>query len=269
MKHALEMFSFKNSKGTMGAHQKFLRQMAVLFLNALFAVAALSATHPIQIKVIRSDVHTLNSQTPVPKDCDLQNFSAYCNSSTSATEQVVMLVLEDDGKYYNISCYNDSRWSNCSPLPEGETFEARVEKNGLMVIFRTPKGKQRKQLFQVVGPVPPPQTDAAADFQPPAAVPQRNSPAPAAAPAAPAPPVGAIKEILPNKVRCNFNSIPAGAEITLDGKYVGNTPSAMGLSMGTHVIILSLPGFIEWKRELTVTPGSDLTVSTTLQKAQQ
>jgi hypothetical protein len=193
----------------MGTYQRPLRLIAVLILlSAVFAVVASSVTRSIQIKVIRVDVHSLTSQTPVPKDCDLQNFSAYCNNSTNATEQVVMLVLEDDGKYYRRSCFKDSRFSNCSPLSEGETFEARVEKNGLTVIFRNSKGKQRKQLYQVVGPVPPPQTDTSVDVQPPPTVPRRNAPAPAAAPA---PAVSVVKEGLPDKVRCNFNSIPAAS----------------------------------------------------------
>ena len=34
------------------------------------------------------------------------------------------------------------------------------------------------------------------------------------------------------KVRCNFTSSPPGAEITLDGKYVGNTPSEIAVSAG-------------------------------------
>jgi hypothetical protein len=65
---------------------------------------------------------------------------------------------------------------------------------------------------------------------------------------------------------CNFSSIPPGAEITLDGKYVGSTPSGIPLSAGTHSVVLSLPGFAQWKRDLTVSEGSDLSVSAILQK---
>jgi hypothetical protein len=68
------------------------------------------------------------------------------------------------------------------------------------------------------------------------------------------------------KVRCNFSSTPPGAEITLDGKYVGNTPSEIAVSAGSHTVVYSLPGFTEWKRDLTVMAGSELTVSAILQK---
>ena len=71
------------------------------------------------------------------------------------------------------------------------------------------------------------------------------------------------------EVRCNFNSTPPGADITVDGKYLGNTPSEIPLSTGTHVVILSMPGFTQWKRDLTVTSGSELTVGAILQKEQR
>jgi PEGA domain len=68
------------------------------------------------------------------------------------------------------------------------------------------------------------------------------------------------------KVKCNFSSTPPGAEITLDGKFVGSTPSEIELPTGAHVVVFSIPGFTQWKRELTVLSGSELTVSASLQK---
>jgi len=69
-------------------------------------------------------------------------------------------------------------------------------------------------------------------------------------------------------VKCSFSSTPAGAEITLDGKFVGSTPSVLDVGVGPHVVEVSLPGFVQWKRELTVSAGSELTVNAVLQKAQ-
>jgi hypothetical protein len=73
---------------------------------------------------------------------------------------------------------------------------------------------------------------------------------------------------LVEKVKCNFTSTPAGAEITLDGKYVGSTPSEIELVTGTHAVVFSMPGFTQWKRELTVLSGSELTVNAILQKGE-
>jgi len=87
-----------------------------------------------------------------------------------------------------------------------------------------------------------------------------------------APPASSVQEVpreKAEKIKCNFTSTPAGAEITLDGNYVGSTPSEIGLSTGTHVVVLSMPGFAQWKRELTVVPGSELTVGAILQKQRQ
>ncbi|MFY9906282.1 MAG: PEGA domain-containing protein, partial [Terriglobales bacterium] len=70
------------------------------------------------------------------------------------------------------------------------------------------------------------------------------------------------------KVKCDFTSTPPGAEISVDWRYVGNTPSEIGLSAGTHIVVISMPGFAEWKRELTVGSDSELNVTAVLQKPQ-
>ncbi|MGA9989763.1 MAG: PEGA domain-containing protein, partial [Terriglobales bacterium] len=76
---------------------------------------------------------------------------------------------------------------------------------------------------------------------------------------------GALK----GKVKCNFSSTPSGADITNDSwKYVGSTPSEISLSTGTHVVVISMPGFAEWKRELTVAPDSVVNVTAILEKTQ-
>jgi hypothetical protein len=49
---------------------------------------------------------------------------------------------------------------------------------------------------------------------------------------------------------------------------MGNTPSVLGLTTGTHVVVLFAPGFLEWKKELTVSSGSEVTVNASLQKSQ-
>jgi len=261
--------------------------LPVLFLvNAMFADA--SKAYPLQITVISAEFHALDNGTPVPKDCDLTNFSAYCNESRNPTAQNIMLVREADGESFSITCTVDSRWSRCAALPVGETFEARKDKRGITILYRNGKGKERKQLFQVLAAAAPPQSSTAIQTQPVA--PPRSSPppAPVAQPGAavepqpaapvrtlPAPPMPSTSPptVLPGggdaeKVRCNFTSTPPGAEINLDGKYVGNTPSQIAVSTGTHAIIFSMPGFGQWKRELLVLPGSELTVSAILQRDQ-
>jgi len=246
----------------------------LLIVNAAFAEAA-SQAYPLQIKVLNSEFHALNNGTPVPRDCDLQNFSAYCNQSRNPTVENVMLVQDSDGKSFSIACTVDSRWSKCEPLPVGQTFDARRDKRGITVLYRDAKGKERRQLYQVVAAVPATQPDAvAAPKSSAAAVPQAQPAAtPPASPApAPAPPAVAAQAVPPEKlsekVKCNFSSTPTGADITVDGKYLGSTPSEIPLGVGTHVVVISTPGFAEWKRELTVEAGAVLNVTANLQKSQ-
>ncbi|MGO9274757.1 MAG: PEGA domain-containing protein [Terriglobia bacterium] len=61
-------------------------------------------------------------------------------------------------------------------------------------------------------------------------------------------------------------SQPDGADITVDGKYAGNTPSTLKLPPGDHAIKIEKPGFKAWERTITVSPGSEVTVSATLEQ---
>ena len=235
---------------------------ASLLMVAIFASAASKDT-AMRIKVLDSETHTVAvDDSGVPKNCDGLNYDAYCHSGK--TEQVTnfLVVQEANEPPFRVACTIDAKWSRCVPLPKGETFDARREKHGITVYYQDDDGKPRKQFYALVAGDAKikPVTATAAVAAPPAPVPaQKTAPAPAAA-------VAASK--LPDTVKCSFGSTPAGAEVTLDGRYVGSTPSVLGLSMGTHVVVISMPGFAQWKRELSVVSGSELTVNAVLQKAQ-
>jgi hypothetical protein len=51
-------------------------------------------------------------------------------------------------------------------------------------------------------------------------------------------------------------SIPPGADIEVDGAFVGNTPSTVSVSPGSHQIAVKKKGFADWTRTLNVTSGS-------------
>jgi hypothetical protein len=67
-------------------------------------------------------------------------------------------------------------------------------------------------------------------------------------------------------VSCSFSSTPTGAEISIDGQYAGSAPSRLQLTPGAHAVVLSLPGYGPWERQLTLMPGSDVNVTANLQK---
>ena len=244
---------------------------AGLLLAAAFANAA-SQKDTVRITVLDS---VTRASTPdnngVPQNCEQLTFDAYCRSTSNTPLVSTLLVQEGNEPPFRISCTIESKFSRCTPLPKGESFDARKVKHGLAVYYVDDKGKERKQLYTLVnmgGKAAPPAAAEAVATQPvPAAVaPRQSSPAPT-----PTPSIGSAPTVAPEKVenvKCNFSSTPPGAEITLDGKYVGNTPSEIAVATGTHVIVFSMPGFTPWKRELTVLPGSELTVSAILQKQQ-
>src|SRR2546426_4114690 len=65
-----------------------------------------------------------------------------------------------------------------------------------------------------------------------------------------------------------IKSTPDGAEITVDDKYMGSTPSTLRLSAGDHKIKLEKPGFKPWEKTLTVSSGGTATGKAPLEKPQ-
>jgi len=53
-----------------------------------------------------------------------------------------------------------------------------------------------------------------------------------------------------------IESIPPGADIEIDGAFVGNTPSTVSLAPGSHRIAMWKKGFAIWGKMLTVTGGT-------------
>ena len=70
----------------------------------------------------------------------------------------------------------------------------------------------------------------------------------------------------PNYSVVVVKSTPPGAEITIDNKYVGSTPSTIRLTSGEHTISVSKDGLKPWRRTMMVTPDGDITIDATLEK---
>lgn len=75
-------------------------------------------------------------------------------------------------------------------------------------------------------------------------VPAPASAGPGAPPAAPA------------EASVVIDSTPPGAEIEVDGSFVGDTPSTIPITPGGHQIAVRKKGFAEWIRPLSVTGGT-------------
>lgn len=65
-----------------------------------------------------------------------------------------------------------------------------------------------------------------------------------------------------------INSTPAGADIEIDGNYVGSTPSTVGVAAGQHQISVKKSGFKPWERKISVSSGQ-VSVTATLEAEQK
>lgn len=65
-----------------------------------------------------------------------------------------------------------------------------------------------------------------------------------------------------------IKSTPDGAEITVDDRFVGNTPSTLRLTEGDHKIKLEKAGFKAWEKIMTVAVGGTITLNPQLEKVQ-
>ncbi len=61
-----------------------------------------------------------------------------------------------------------------------------------------------------------------------------------------------------------IKSTPTGADINVDGKYVGSTPSTVQIMAGDHEISIEKEGMTPWQRTMTVGAGGNSTIDATL-----
>jgi len=56
--------------------------------------------------------------------------------------------------------------------------------------------------------------------------------------------------------RLTVASAPDGADISVDGDFVGNTPSTLNLAEGSHTITVAKNGYKTWERKIKTTGGN-------------
>jgi hypothetical protein len=62
------------------------------------------------------------------------------------------------------------------------------------------------------------------------------------------------------------NHTACGADINVDGKFMGSTPSTIQLSPGEHLVSVEKEGLRPWQRTMTVSAGGSVTIDATLEK---
>jgi hypothetical protein len=95
-----------------------------------------------------------------------------------------------------------------------------------------------------------------------------DAPAKEETPAQPQPPP-AVSEPEPASAdsatgQVTISSVPYLAEVFVDGESLGYTPAKLHLAPGKHTFRCDKAGYKPWTKEITVTPGSELTLDATL-----
>jgi hypothetical protein len=60
----------------------------------------------------------------------------------------------------------------------------------------------------------------------------------------------------PGEAMAEISSDPLGAEIEIDGNFVGSTPSSLGIAAGEHTLRVSKQGYKRWERTLKTSTGN-------------
>jgi hypothetical protein len=68
--------------------------------------------------------------------------------------------------------------------------------------------------------------------------------------------------------KLQMGSDPPGADIEVDGSFVGNTPSDVQVTEGDHTVTVRKAGFKDWERKLKITAGSSVHLNADLEKIQ-
>ena len=63
-------------------------------------------------------------------------------------------------------------------------------------------------------------------------------------------------------------SSPTGADIAIDGSFVGNAASDLQATGGEHTVSVKKAGFKDWERKVKVSGGSSIRLGTVLEKTQ-
>jgi hypothetical protein len=93
-----------------------------------------------------------------------------------------------------------------------------------------------------------------AKFQPTASSPQSD-------------PSASSQNVDPASAKLQIGSTPPGADIEVDGNFVGSTPSEVQVGEGDHTVVVRKSGFKSWERKLKSSAGSSVHLGAELEKA--
>ena len=63
-----------------------------------------------------------------------------------------------------------------------------------------------------------------------------------------------------------ISSDPAGADVFLDGSFIGSTPAVLRLQAGTYKVAVKMSGYADWEKEVKLLPGAEVSLDAKLSK---
>lgn len=66
--------------------------------------------------------------------------------------------------------------------------------------------------------------------------------------------------------KLQIDSTPSGADIEVDGNFVGNTPSDVQVAEGDHTVVVKKAGYKDWERKLKSSAGNSVHLGVELEK---
>jgi hypothetical protein len=148
-----------------------------------------------------------------------------------------------DGQGYSFKSSCRWVWSRCSWLLPGKFPAHWIDRSTLEIEYHDNKGEWKTEKIYVLDVY----NTAPAE---------KNSVAPTSA---------TPDKSVPLACRVFVASTPDGADIEIDGGFVGSTPSAVEVPAGEHSVIIKKAGYETWVRTLKVT-GGDIKLSAELEK---
>lgn len=130
-----------------------LRFRCFLTVTVLLSAMASASSkgQSFQVKVLSAASQTFKAPPLDPPNCNFHDIDAYCSSSSPITYvENTMVVHETDGKSLEIACTVYNQWSPCTDLPVNQTYQARMEKNGIEIQYLDRNHKMRKELYEIV-----------------------------------------------------------------------------------------------------------------------
>jgi PEGA domain len=182
------------------------------------------------------------------------------------------LVVGSDHVGYVISC-RAGLLSGCQPLSTGQVLRGFVQGEKLSVFVDTKAKTYTVETSAYIGPLTQKESPSESTSSPKreelGTEPSVRLAVEKSGKSASSPSGQADQPAYPaNAAKVMVSSEPSGADIYVDGNFMGSTPSQIPLPAGSHTVRIEAKGQKPWGRTVTLTAGGDVTLQAVLSAVQ-